>query len=258
MPSPTQVVALLKSQQIPHVRLYDADRAMLMSLANTGIRVIVSVPNNELLGVGKSNVTTANWVSRNVVAHIPATNINAIAIGFEVPTSLPNAALVLVFAIQFIHSALAATNLDSQIKLYDRYSDELEDHVNDGDRSFFQSAMTMVNYIVIESYNVDRMLKQFGLKQHVPLSFHPTIRVKKKLSKRAINYERKFAQPIANWNNRAMNVVNVEKDEINSCHRDQYLQWYRRITRNQISRPLQRVHLNQDNSTQQKINRFLD
>ncbi|XXG51034.1 hypothetical protein AAC387_Pa02g4902 [Persea americana] len=117
MPSPTQVVALLKSQQIPHVRLYDADRAMLMALANTSIRIIVSVPNNELLGVGQSNVTAANWVSRNVVAHVPATNINAIAIGSEVPTSLPNAALVLIFAIQFIHLALAATNLDSQIKV---------------------------------------------------------------------------------------------------------------------------------------------
>ncbi|RWR82124.1 glucan endo-1,3-beta-glucosidase 3 isoform X1 [Cinnamomum micranthum f. kanehirae] len=117
MPSPTQVVALLKSQQIPHVRLYDADHAMLMALANTGIRVIVSIPNNELLGVGQSNVNAANWVARNVVAQVPATNINAIAIGSEVPTSLLNAALVLVSALQFIHSALAAANLDSHIKV---------------------------------------------------------------------------------------------------------------------------------------------
>eukprot|EP00268_Persea_americana_P048096 TRINITY_DN5051_c0_g1_i14.p1 TRINITY_DN5051_c0_g1~~TRINITY_DN5051_c0_g1_i14.p1 ORF type:complete len:496 (-),score=87.91 TRINITY_DN5051_c0_g1_i14:534-2021(-) len=117
MPSPTQVVALLKSQQIRHVRLYDADRAMLLALANTGIRVTVSVPNNELLGVGQSNATAANWVARNVVAHVPATNITAIAIGSEVITSLPNAAPVLVSALQFIHSALVAANLDSQIKV---------------------------------------------------------------------------------------------------------------------------------------------
>ncbi|RWR86351.1 glucan endo-1,3-beta-glucosidase 3-like protein [Cinnamomum micranthum f. kanehirae] len=117
MPFPTQVVALLKSQQIPHVRLYDMDRAILMALANTGIHVMVSVPNNDLLGLGQSNGTTANWVARNVVVHVPATNINAITIGSEVPTSLPNAALVLVSALQFIHSALAAANLDSQIKV---------------------------------------------------------------------------------------------------------------------------------------------
>ncbi|XXG64847.1 hypothetical protein AAC387_Pa05g2691 [Persea americana] len=90
---------------------------MLMALANTSIRVIVSIPNNELLGAGQSNVIAANWVSRNVVAHVPATNINAVAIGSEVPTSFPNAALVLVFALQFIHSTLAVTNLDSQIKV---------------------------------------------------------------------------------------------------------------------------------------------
>ncbi|KAJ8641373.1 hypothetical protein MRB53_018067 [Persea americana] len=89
---------------------------MLMALANTSIRVIVSIPNNELLGAGQSNVIAANWVSRNVVAHVPATNINAVAIGSEVPISFPNAALVLVFALQFIHSTLAVTNLDSQIK----------------------------------------------------------------------------------------------------------------------------------------------
>ncbi|KAJ8630738.1 hypothetical protein MRB53_024061 [Persea americana] len=55
-----------------------------------------------------------------------------------------------------------------------------------------------------------------------------------------------------------MNVVNAENDDVNGCHRDEYLQWYRRITRNRISRPLQRVHLDQDISTQQKVDKFLD
>lgn len=49
MPSPTQVVALLKAQNIRHIRLYDADRAMLLALANTGIQVTISVPNDQLL-----------------------------------------------------------------------------------------------------------------------------------------------------------------------------------------------------------------
>ncbi|XP_043695045.1 glucan endo-1,3-beta-glucosidase 3-like isoform X2 [Telopea speciosissima] len=115
MPSPTQVAALLKAQQIRHVRLYDADRAMLIALANTGIRVTVSIPNDELLGVGQSNATAANWVARNVVAHVPATNITTIAVGSEVLTSLPNAAPVLVNAVKFINSALVAANLDNQI-----------------------------------------------------------------------------------------------------------------------------------------------
>ncbi|KAL1092084.1 hypothetical protein V6Z11_D07G199800 [Gossypium hirsutum] len=85
MPHPTQVVALLKAQQIRHIRLYDADRA--------------------------------NWVSRNIVAHYPATNITAICVGSEVLTTLPNAARILVNAMKFIHSALVASNLDNQIKV---------------------------------------------------------------------------------------------------------------------------------------------
>ncbi|KAL6003486.1 hypothetical protein ACLOJK_023717 [Asimina triloba] len=124
-PSPSQVVTLLKSQQIRHVRLYDADRAMLVALANTGISVSVSVPNDELLGIGQSNSTAANWVAHNVAAYVPATNITAIAVGSEVLTTLPNAAPVLVSAMRFIYSALVATNLDSQIKVSTPHSSSI-------------------------------------------------------------------------------------------------------------------------------------
>ncbi|KAF2316835.1 hypothetical protein GH714_042176 [Hevea brasiliensis] len=125
MPSPTQVVGLLKAQNIRHVRLYDADRAMLLALANTGIRVTVSVPNDQLLGIGQSNATAANWVARNVIVHVPATNITAIAVGSEVLTTLPNAAPVIVSALKFIHSALVASNLDSQIKVSTPHSSSI-------------------------------------------------------------------------------------------------------------------------------------
>lgn len=125
MPSPTQVVALLKSQQIRHIRLYDADPAMLAALANSNIHVTVSVPNEQLLAVGQSNSTAANWVSRNVVAHLPAVNISAVAVGSEILTSLPNAAPVLLSALRFIHSALVAANLDRQIKVSTPHSSSI-------------------------------------------------------------------------------------------------------------------------------------
>lgn len=125
MPSPTQVVALLKSQNIHHVRLFDADTAMLLALANTGIKVIVSVPNDQLLGIGQSNATAANWVSRNIVPHVPTTNITAIAVGSEVLSAIPNAAPVLVSAMKFIHAALVAANLDSQVKVSTPHSSSI-------------------------------------------------------------------------------------------------------------------------------------
>ncbi|KAF7831108.1 glucan endo-1,3-beta-glucosidase 2 [Senna tora] len=117
MPHPTQVVALLKAQQIRHVRLYNADQSMLVALAKTGIEVVVTVPNEELLAIGQSNSTAANWVSHNVVAHYPSTNITAICVGSEVVTTLPNVAKLLVSALKYIHSALVASNLDSHIKV---------------------------------------------------------------------------------------------------------------------------------------------
>ncbi|XP_044488220.1 glucan endo-1,3-beta-glucosidase 3 isoform X1 [Mangifera indica] len=125
MPSPTQVVALLKAQNLRHVRLYDADQAMLRALANTGIQVTVSVPNDQLLGIGQSNATAANWVARNVIAHVPATNITVIAVGSEVLTVLPNAGPVLVSALKYIHSALVASNLDGQIKVSTPHSSSI-------------------------------------------------------------------------------------------------------------------------------------
>ncbi|CAA7401413.1 unnamed protein product [Spirodela intermedia] len=117
MPSPTQVVALLKSQQIRHVRLYDADPGMLAALSRSGILVTVSVPNEQLLAVGQSNATAANWVSKNVLAHYPSVNITTISVGSEVLSAIPNAAPVLVPAMRFLHSALVAANLDRQIKI---------------------------------------------------------------------------------------------------------------------------------------------
>uniref|UniRef100_A0A6N2NAS9 glucan endo-1,3-beta-D-glucosidase n=1 Tax=Salix viminalis TaxID=40686 RepID=A0A6N2NAS9_SALVM len=81
---------------------------MLVALADTGI---------QLLGIGQSNSTAANWVSHNVVAHYPATNITGICVGSEVFTTTPNAAPVLVNAMKYIQSALVASNLDRQIKV---------------------------------------------------------------------------------------------------------------------------------------------
>lgn len=125
MPSPTQVVALLKTQQVNHVRLYDADRGMLTALRKTGIEVVVTVPNNQLLGIGQSNSTAANWVNRNVAAYIPDTNITGICVGSEVLTTVPNAALVLVSAMKFLHSALVAANLDGQVKVSSPHSSDI-------------------------------------------------------------------------------------------------------------------------------------
>ncbi|WOK91814.1 hypothetical protein Cni_G00505 [Canna indica] len=117
LPSAAEIVSILKAQQIQHVRLFDADNQMLKALANSGIEVIVGVPNDQLLQIGESQSEAADWIKKNVAAFIPATNITYIAVGNEVLTTIPNAALVLVPAMKFLHSALLAANLNFQVKV---------------------------------------------------------------------------------------------------------------------------------------------
>lgn len=116
-PSPQQVVNLLRAQSITNLRLLDANASILQALAHTGIQVMVTVPNTQLLSVGESNSSAANWVQNNVVAYLPNTNITAICVGTEVLTSDPNAALVLVPAMKFLYAALQAANLTQQVKI---------------------------------------------------------------------------------------------------------------------------------------------
>lgn len=117
MPPASSIVSILQSQKITHVRLFDADHQMLTALANTGIEVMVGVPNDQLLQVGESRTAAADWINKNVAAFVPLTNITYIAVGNEVLTTIPNAALVLVPAMQFLRSALLAANLDFEVKV---------------------------------------------------------------------------------------------------------------------------------------------
>ncbi|CAK9176061.1 unnamed protein product [Ilex paraguariensis] len=115
--APADLVSFLQLQKISHIRLYDADSEILKALAKTKIRVIISVPNNQLLAIGSSNATAATWIGRNVVAYYPQTLITAIAVGDEVLTTVPSSAPMLMPAIESLYSALVASNLHTQIKI---------------------------------------------------------------------------------------------------------------------------------------------
>ncbi|CAN8312016.1 unnamed protein product [Cochlearia groenlandica] len=115
--SPTELVKFLQAQKVNHVRLYDADPDLLKALSKTKIRVIISVPNNQLLAIGSSNTTSASWIGRNVVAYYPETLITSISVGDEVLTTVPSSAPLLLPAIESLYNALVASNLHTQIKV---------------------------------------------------------------------------------------------------------------------------------------------
>ncbi|EHA8587251.1 Glucan endo-1,3-beta-glucosidase 4 [Cocos nucifera] len=115
------VVSVLQAQQIKHVRLFDADHQMLNALANTGIDVMVGIPNDRLPVIGKSQEAAVDWINKTIAAFLPATDITYVSVGNEVLTTTPDAALLLP-AMQFLHSALLAADLHYQVKVSSPFS----------------------------------------------------------------------------------------------------------------------------------------
>ncbi|KAL7591042.1 glucan endo-1,3-beta-glucosidase 1 [Lactuca sativa] len=114
---PAKLVSFLQQQKVTHIRIYDSDPEILKALSKTKIRVIVSVPNNQILGIGSSNTTAANWINKNVAAFYPDTLITTVAVGDEVLTTVPSLSSMLMPAIESLYSALVASNLHTQIKI---------------------------------------------------------------------------------------------------------------------------------------------
>ncbi|KAI5076126.1 hypothetical protein GOP47_0008191 [Adiantum capillus-veneris] len=117
VPSASQVVRLVKVQHMNSIRLYDANSSILKALGGTEVEVSVGIPNTQLLSIGQSKASAAKWVQSNVLPFLPNTNITSIVIGEEVFTALPNAALVLLPALNYLYSALLANNLHNQVRL---------------------------------------------------------------------------------------------------------------------------------------------
>ncbi|XP_009361042.1 glucan endo-1,3-beta-glucosidase 14 [Pyrus x bretschneideri] len=116
LPPPEKVVALLKSQGINKVKLYDTDATVLTALANSGISVVVALPNDLLSSAASDPSFADKWVQSNISHYHPKTQIEAIAVGNEVFVDPNNTTQFLVPAIKNIQSSLVKYNLSS-IKL---------------------------------------------------------------------------------------------------------------------------------------------
>lgn len=140
--SPSDLASFLQLQKINHVRLYDADPDILKAIAHTKIRVIIGVPNNQLIAIGSSNSTAAAWVDRNVVGYYPETLITAIAVGDEVLTTMPSSAPLLFPAMQSLYNALVASNLHTQIKVSTPHSASIILDPFPPSQAFFNTSLT--------------------------------------------------------------------------------------------------------------------
>ncbi|XP_074308645.1 glucan endo-1,3-beta-glucosidase 8-like [Silene latifolia] len=81
---PSNVVGMLKDNNIKKVKLFDADPATLSALAGTGIDVMVAIPNDMLEQMTKAK-HAKEWVKKNVTKHLHdgGVNIKYVAVGNE-------------------------------------------------------------------------------------------------------------------------------------------------------------------------------
>ncbi|CAD6223601.1 unnamed protein product [Miscanthus lutarioriparius] len=79
-PDTASVVKLLQKSGITSVRFYDANSKALKALANTGITVMVMLPNDNLVAAAADPSSARRWVRRNVAAYYPATRIHGVAV----------------------------------------------------------------------------------------------------------------------------------------------------------------------------------
>ncbi|KAM7279193.1 hypothetical protein ACFE04_006327 [Oxalis oulophora] len=117
LPSPTEVVKLLKSQGIDRVKLYDTNSDVLTALGNSDVSVVVAMPNEQLSSAAADQSFTDTWVQSSISKYYPATKIEAIAVGNEVFVDPANTTTFLVPAMKNVYNSLVKYNLDKSIKV---------------------------------------------------------------------------------------------------------------------------------------------
>lgn len=78
---PKMIVQMLKDNGIKKVKMFDAESSVMSALANTGIEVMVAIPNDQLEHMGTYSNAKA-WVHENVTGYKDV-NIKYVAVGNE-------------------------------------------------------------------------------------------------------------------------------------------------------------------------------
>ncbi|KAH0448134.1 hypothetical protein IEQ34_021934 [Dendrobium chrysotoxum] len=115
--SPDKVAPLLRSINVGRIKLYGAEPSILRAFSNTGIELIIGLPDRCVPKICDPN-EALTWIRSNIQPYVPATKIVAITVGNEVLTG-NNTSIYqsLLPAMESLHSALVTLRLDHQISV---------------------------------------------------------------------------------------------------------------------------------------------
>uniref|UniRef100_A0A0D6R2P8 glucan endo-1,3-beta-D-glucosidase n=1 Tax=Araucaria cunninghamii TaxID=56994 RepID=A0A0D6R2P8_ARACU len=117
---PKIVVEMLKDNGINKVKLFDAEEHAVKALANTGIEVMLGIPNDQIQLMATSTKAAANWVESNVTEFKldGGVNIRYVAVGNEPFLEAYNGTYInyTLPALQNIQNALNKAGLGKDVK----------------------------------------------------------------------------------------------------------------------------------------------
>ncbi|XP_021842762.1 glucan endo-1,3-beta-glucosidase-like [Spinacia oleracea] len=117
-PPASTIVSLLQSNAIQTVRIFNPHPEVLQSLSNSGINLMIGVPNEMLPSLATNSVEfSVQWLQSNIFNHFPATQIKYLTVGNEVFIKDPYNTQFVVPSISNLHKALQTLNLDQMIKI---------------------------------------------------------------------------------------------------------------------------------------------
>lgn len=122
LPTPDKVAQLVQLHNIKYVRIYDANIQVLKAFANTGVELMIGVPNSDLLPFSQYQSNVDTWLKNNILPYYPATMITYITVGAEVTETTDNVSAMLVPAMVNVLNALRKAGLHKRIKVSTTHS----------------------------------------------------------------------------------------------------------------------------------------
>lgn len=113
------VVGMLKDNGIQKVKLFEANASSLNALSNSGIEVMVGIPNDLLSSLASDYSAAQAWVSQNVSKHISSVDIRYVAVGNEPFLSTYNGTYLNITlpAVENINTAIVKAGYGDKVKV---------------------------------------------------------------------------------------------------------------------------------------------